>query len=162
MARRQQAPFGIYAQLLGAERGRERFLARLGHEASDALGHEFLSLALEFERGETPSLQGFVDWMRAAKSEIKRDMEMVRNEVRVMTVHGAKGLEAPVVFLADTTTRPEGHHPPPLLSLPAQSGAAPLFWGEKGEKDNVGPMTDARLTARSQTRHEFGGCFMSR
>ncbi len=148
-----KSPFAFYAQLLGAERGRERFLARLGHEASDALD-EFLSLALEFERGETPSLQSFVDWMRAAKSEIKRDMEMVRNEVRVMTVHGAKGLEAPVVFLADTTTRPEGHHPPPLLSLPAQSGAAPLVWA-KGEKDDVGPMTDARLTARSQTRHEY-------
>jgi ATP-dependent helicase/nuclease subunit A len=150
---RNESPFAFYARLLGAERGRERFLARLGHEASDALD-EFLNLALEYERGEAPSLQGLIDWMRAAKSEIKRDMEMARNEVRVMTAHGAKGLEAPVVFLADTTTRPEGHHPPPLLPLPAQTGAAPLIWA-KGEKEDVGPMTDARLAARVQTRHEY-------
>jgi ATP-dependent helicase/nuclease subunit A len=150
---RNSSPFAFYAQLLGAERGRERFLARLGHEASDALD-EFLNLALEYERGEAASLQGFIDWMRAAKSEIKRDMEMARDEVRVMTAHGAKGLEAPVVFLADTTTRPEGHHPPPLLSLPAQTGAAPLIWA-KGEKEDVGPMTDARLAARAQTRNEY-------
>jgi len=150
---RDKPPFEFYAHLLGAERGRERFLSRLGHEASDALD-EFLNLALDYERSETPSLQGFVDWLRAAKSEIKRDMEMARDEVRVMTVHGAKGLEAPVVFLADTTTRPEGHHPPPLLPLPAQTGAAPLIWA-RGEKEDVGPMNDARLAARAETRNEY-------
>ncbi len=155
LARRARgaSPFAFYAHILGAERGRERFLARLGHETADPLD-EFLNLALEYERGETPSLQGFVDWLRAAKSEIKRDMEMVRDEVRVMTVHGAKGLEAPVVFLADTTTRPEGHHPPPLLSLPAQTNAAPLIW-VKGEKEDVGPMNDARQAARAETRNEY-------
>src|SRR6185437_14582034 len=147
------SPFAFYAQLLGAEHGRERFFARLGREASDALD-EYLNLALEYERNEAPTLQGFVNWMRAAKSEIKRDMEMARDEVRVMTVHGAKGLEAPVVFLADTTTRPEGYHPPPLLSLPAQTGAAPLIWA-KGEKEDVGPMINARLAARVQTRNEY-------
>jgi ATP-dependent helicase/nuclease subunit A len=150
---REHSPFAFYAHLLGAERGRERFIARLGHEVSDTLD-EFLNLALEYERDETPSLQGFVDWMRAAKSEIKRDMEMDRDEVRVMTVHGAKGLEAPIVFLADTTARPEGHHPPPLLPLPAQSGAAPLIWA-KGEKEDVGPMNNARLAARLETRNEY-------
>ena len=150
---RKDLPFAFYARLLGAEHGRERFIARLGHETSDALD-EFLSLALEYERDEAPSLQGFVDWMRAAKSEIKRDMEMDRDEVRVMTVHGAKGLEAPIVFLADTTTRPEGHHPPPLLPLPAQTGAAPLIWA-KSEKEDVGPMNNARLAARFETRHEY-------
>lgn len=147
------SPFAFYAQLLGAERGRERFFARLGREAADALD-EFLNLALEYERNETPSMQGFINWMRSAKSEIKRDMEMARDEVRVMTVHGAKGLEAPIVFLADTTTRPEGYHPPPLLSLPEQTGAAPLIWA-KGEKHDVGPMADARSAARAQTRNEY-------
>ena len=87
-------PFGFFAHVLGADGGRRRFLARLGQEANDALD-EFLNLALDYERRETPSLQGFVAWLRAAQSEVKRDMEMVRDEVRVMTVHGAKGLEAP-------------------------------------------------------------------
>ena len=149
---RDESPFAFYARLLGADRGRERFMARLGHEASDALD-EFLNLALDFERGETPSLQAFIAWMRAAKSEIKRDMEMDRDEVRVMTVHGAKGLEAPIVFLADTTARPQGHHPPPLLKLPAQTSAPPLIW-VKGEKEDVGPMNAARLAVRAETENE--------
>ena len=62
--------------------------------------------------------------MRAAQTEVKRDMEMARDEVRVMTVHGAKGLEAKNVILADTTTtRPEGAYPPRLLTVPLADAA---------------------------------------
>ena len=91
-------PFAFYAELLGAGGARRRFLARLGTEANDALD-EFLNLALDYERRETPSLQGFLAWLRQARAEVKRDMEIARDEVRVMTVHGAKGLEAPIVIL---------------------------------------------------------------
>ena len=91
----------------GRSGGRRRIFARLGLEAADAL-EEFLELALDYERREPPSLQGFVAWLRAADAVVKRDMEIERDEVRVMTVHGAKGLEAPVVILADTTTPPAG------------------------------------------------------
>ena len=101
----------------GPNTGGAEFSRRLGPEANDALD-EFLNLALDYETRETPSLQGFLAWLRAAQSEVKRDMEMVRDEVRVMTVHGAKGLEAPVVILADTTTPPRGTHPPRLLMVP--------------------------------------------
>ena len=80
-------------------------LRRLGHEANDALD-EFLELALAYERKAPASLQGFVAWLRAADTRGKRDMEISRDEVRVMTVHGAKGLEASVVFLVDTTSSP--------------------------------------------------------
>src|SRR5712692_6014815 len=104
---RREMPFAFYARVLGAERGRQRFLARLGHEADDALD-ELLNLALDYERRETPSLQGFIAWLRAARTDVKRDMEITRDEVRVMTVHGAKGLEAPIVVLADTVTPPAG------------------------------------------------------
>ena len=104
----RESPFTFYARLLGAGGGRKRFLARLGAEANDALD-EFLNLALDYEKRETPSLQGFVAWLRAASAEVKRDMEMARDEVRVMTVHGAKGLEANTVILADTTSPPEGY-----------------------------------------------------
>jgi ATP-dependent helicase/nuclease subunit A len=148
---RTATPFVFYARILGAGKGRKQFLARLGHEANDALD-EFLNLALDYERMETPTLQGFVDWLRAAKSEVKRDMEIVRDEVRVMTVHGAKGLEAPVVYLADTTTRPESHHLPALLPLSDEPGA-PLIW-IKAEKEDVGPMTEARASGRKAIRDE--------
>ena len=106
-------------------RARKRFVARLGLEANDVLD-EFLNLALAYESRETPSLQGFVAWLRTASAEIKRDMEMVRDEVRVMTVHGAKGLEAPIVILADTTTEPQGPAAAPAAPAAAAgaSGAA--------------------------------------
>jgi ATP-dependent helicase/nuclease subunit A len=150
-------PFAFYAHVLGARKGRRRFLARLGIEASDPLD-EFLNLALDYERRETPSLQGFLNWIRAAQSEVKRDMEMARDEVRVMTVHGAKGLEAKNVILADSTTiRPEGAYPPRLLSIPltnARPDSKALVWAVGKDKDAV-PMGDARTRALEAARDEY-------
>jgi len=96
-------PFEFYSHALSARGAKEKLLARLGSEAADAID-EFLALTLSYERGATPSLQGFLDWLERGGTEIKRDMERGRDEVRVMTVHGAKGLEADIVFLPDTTT----------------------------------------------------------
>ncbi len=95
-------PFEFYAHVLGTLGHRKRLLKRLGQEASDAI-EEFLSLALAYETDNTPSLEGFLHWVERGETEIKRDMERGRDEVRVMTVHGAKGLEADIVVLADTT-----------------------------------------------------------
>lgn len=150
---REETPFAFYANLLGAQGGRRKLLARLGHEAADALD-EFLNLALNYERMETPSLQGFVAWLRSAQAEVKRDMEMARDEVRVMTVHGAKGLEAPIVILADTTTPPQGFHPPRLLQLPQDGAAAPLVWAVAKVND-AGPMAAAREAALNEARDEY-------
>ena len=69
-AARQQTPFGFFAYVLGARGGRKQILARLGPEANDALD-EFLNLALDYETRETPSLQGFVDWLRKAQSDVR-------------------------------------------------------------------------------------------
>jgi ATP-dependent helicase/nuclease subunit A len=152
-AARTQAPFAFYARVLGAEGGRARMLARLGHEAADALD-EFLSLALDYEKRETPSLQGFLAWLRASPTEIKRDMEIARDEVRVMTVHGAKGLEAPIVILADTTTRPAGPRDPRLMPLAnGGSGPAPLVWAGVKATD-FGAVTAARERARRAAEDE--------
>jgi ATP-dependent helicase/nuclease subunit A len=99
-------PYEFFAELLGADgqRLRKRMLTRLGPEAADAID-EFLDRALAYDRDSPPSLQGFVNALRAGDVEIKRDMEQQRDEVRIMTVHGAKGLQAPIVFLPDTCTR---------------------------------------------------------
>jgi ATP-dependent helicase/nuclease subunit A len=140
---RHETPFAFYARILGADRGRARFYARLGGEAADALD-EFLEHALAYERREAPTLQGFIAWLRAGSTEVKRDMDIARDEVRVMTVHGAKGLEAPVVILADTTTPPKGPREPRLLTLPAPSGTpARLVWAGR-KADDVEPVADAR------------------
>ncbi|MGE3897029.1 MAG: double-strand break repair helicase AddA [Variibacter sp.] len=153
---RTQAPFTFYAALLNAEGGRRKFLARLGPEANDALD-EFLALALDYERRETPSLQGFMAWLRAVAAEVKRDMDIARDEVRVMTVHGAKGLEAPIVILADTTSAPAGPRDPPLLAIDLPglpTGAArPLVW-VGGQANDVPVTEDARKKARRDAEEE--------
>jgi ATP-dependent helicase/nuclease subunit A len=152
---RTATPFGFYASLLGADGGRRRFVARLGTEANDALD-EFLNLALDYESRETPSLQGFVAWMRTASADIKRDMEIARDEVRVMTVHGAKGLEAPIVILADTTTPPTGppQYQPRLFAL-AGRGAPSCFAWMPNRNDEVEPITRARVDAATAVENEY-------
>ncbi|MFT0859321.1 double-strand break repair helicase AddA [Ancylobacter sp. G4_0304] len=114
-------PFDFYARVLGRERGRALMLARLGLEAADALD-EMLALARAYESVEAPSLPGFLAFLRRGGAEAKRDMEDGRDEVRVMTVHGAKGLEAPYVILADTTSGPNTRRAAGLLRTRTADG----------------------------------------
>jgi ATP-dependent helicase/nuclease subunit A len=150
-------PFAFYAWLLGGDGGRARILKRLGHEANDALD-EFLELALNYEGKAPASLQGFMAWLRAADTEVKRDMEISRDEVRVMTVHGAKGLEASVVFLVDTTTSPSDTQRLRLIHLP-QGNAAPhspgvVVWAGRKAEDPPGVAT-ARAAMLAETEDEY-------
>ena len=124
-------PFEFYSHALAARGGKAALLKRLGPEAADAID-EFLSLSLAYERSATPSLQGFLDWLERGGTEIKRDMERGRDEVRVMTVHGAKGLEADIVILPDTTSlrepgAREGHllYPDNDVLFPVPAALAP-------------------------------------
>ncbi|MBM3518884.1 MAG: double-strand break repair helicase AddA, partial [Alphaproteobacteria bacterium] len=98
-------PFELFAQVLSAGGGRERLLGRIGAEAAEPV-EEFLARALEYEREHAPSLQGFLHWLETGRAEVRRDLEHGRDEVRLLTVHGAKGLEAPIVFLPDTCRVP--------------------------------------------------------
>ena len=100
-------PYEFYAHALVEKQARLKLLARLGPEAADALD-EFASLSLTYEQNNTPSLEGFLHWLERGEAEIKRDMDRGRDEVRVMTVHGSKGLEADIVILPDTTTLAQG------------------------------------------------------
>jgi len=135
-----ETPFAFYAWLLGGDGGRARILKRLGHEANDALD-EFLQLALSYERKAPASPQGFMAWLRTADLEVKRDMEISRDEVRVMTVHGAKGLEASVVFLVDTTSSPADTQRPKLVHLPkgdtASHTSGIVVWAGRKADDSV-------------------------
>jgi ATP-dependent helicase/nuclease subunit A len=148
-----ETPFAFYAWLLGGDGGRARILRRLGHEANDALD-EFLELALNYERKAPASLQGFIAWLRAADTEVKRDMEISRDEVRVMTVHGAKGLEASVVFLADTTTSPSDIQRLRLIQLPAPNGREVVVWAGK-KADDPKPVAAARAAMLAETEDEY-------
>src|SRR3546814_927436 len=92
--------------LSGPLDGRRKLLRRLGAEARDPI-EELLNAALQFEADATPSLQRFLDWFDRGEVEITRDPSAPLDAVRVMTAHGAKGLQAPLVILADATADPE-------------------------------------------------------
>jgi ATP-dependent helicase/nuclease subunit A len=120
-------PYELLAEVLGRHRGRQRMLARLGPDAADPLD-ELMEAALAYERNHGPSLQGFLHWLAAGDIEVKRDFDQRgRDEVRIMTVHGAKGLQAPIVFLPDTLQVPR------LLSRVAWTAdEVPLYRAHEG------------------------------
>jgi len=150
-------PFAFYAEVLGPGDGRRRFAQRLGAEADDLLD-EFLAQALAYERLETPSLQGFLDWMRSTATEIRRETDTAQDEVRVMTVHGAKGLEADIVFLVDDGAAPVSTgHDPNFLAItddPDAADPAPLVWarGSHGKPALVKTLMDDH---RERDREEY-------
>ncbi|MGZ2411227.1 ATP-dependent helicase/nuclease subunit A [Sphingomonas sp. F9_3S_D5_B_2] len=119
--------------LTGPLEGRRKLYGRLGTSARDPID-ELLASALEFERGETASLDRFLAWFSKGHVEIKRDPSAPGNAVRVMTVHGAKGLEAPVVILADSTSDPERlGGPSSTVQLPIRGAKVPLLRPRKTE-----------------------------
>ena len=114
-------PFEFLSGVLA--KSRLRFVSRLGSEANDAID-ALLDRALDYEEAHGTSLGGFVNWFQASEIEIKRNMEQGGGEVRVMTVHGAKGLEAPIVILPDTAGGHASDKKDPLLMLEAGDGHA--------------------------------------
>jgi ATP-dependent helicase/nuclease subunit A len=121
---RARDPFAFFSGVLNrvdatGQSGRGRILARLGREAEEAIDETLAQVLAAEQRGGT-DLETCLSLLEAADVEVKREMEGARNEVRVMTVHGAKGLEAPVVILPDTTSRskPQGPTLMPALADP--------------------------------------------
>ena len=128
----RDGPFAFYARLLGPGGGRKRLVERLGGEAADAID-AFLAYAEAAEGGpDTPSLTGFLARFASADHTIKRDLDATGDEVRVMTVHGAKGLEAPVVVVIDgcETAGKE----PRLVPVPCAGVDLPV-WSPRREGD---------------------------
>ena len=94
-------PFDLLERVLIQHDGRRKLVARLGEEAEEAID-ELLNQALAYERNDVPSLTGFLIWLDADEIDIKRQAEASGQRIRVMTVHGAKGLESEIVILPDT------------------------------------------------------------
>lgn len=102
-------PSALFHDILEVQDGRKKLVSRLGTEVNDLLD-EFLSLTYSYEQLHTPTLQGFLHWLETSNTVIKRDFDQQSNEIRIMTVHASKGLQAPIVFLPDTTQLPVPRH----------------------------------------------------
>jgi ATP-dependent helicase/nuclease subunit A len=147
-------PYEFYASILGADGSRASFISRLGSEAEDAID-AFLARALAFELEATPTLAGFVAAMRASEIAVKREMDQGRNEVRVLTVHNAKGLEAPVVIVADTTSVPTGSMDGQLFEIETNDGEPPLLMMPAGKDLDPEVLKNARETAKTERMDEY-------
>ena len=134
----------FYARVLGSHGGRRQFLARLGTEVSDILD-EFLTFALDHETSALPGLQSFISTLELEAPEVKREQDKGRNEVRIMTVHASKGLEAPIVFLVDGGSKAFTHtHLPKLRLIDAEPGEPPIpVWIPVSDLGNSLTSTDA-------------------
>ena len=138
-------PFALFSTILGPLGGRQKWHARLGPEVIDSLD-EFLNLCLCFQDKKTPSLQGFLHWISQEIIELKRDLDQ-SHQVRVMTVHGSKGLQAPIVFLPDTTQ-------PPVEVDPFDFYEKALIWLPPSAKDiPLTKMLKQRLREKQQEEY---------
>ncbi|MEQ8814728.1 MAG: double-strand break repair helicase AddA [Thalassobaculum sp.] len=143
-------PHDFFQRVL-ARGGRERLVRRLGPEAEDAID-ELLAQALAYERESTPSLQGFLHWLAAGDFEVKRELEGAGGTVRVMTVHGAKGLQAPIVVLPDTLRVPRLQDQW-LWHAAGDGTEIPLWTASSREADEVSAA--ARAEARRRQDQEY-------
>ena len=143
-------PYDFYALLLGARGGRRRLLGRLGPEANDPID-EFLAMAGRYERAHAATLQGFLHWIGSAETQIKRDMEQRAGAVRVMTVHAAKGLQAPVVYLPDTCSMPDGKFDSRLIPVPEEE----IFLWPVSKKNDDPKTAEVRARMAAARRKEY-------
>ena len=145
-------PHQFLEQILsGPMQGGRKLIARLGDEARDPI-EELLNQALAFERESTPSLQLFIDWFDRGVVEIKRDSGQSGRAVRVMTVHGAKGLQAPIVVLADATSDPDFRQARELVWHAETGVSLPIFRPRKDEL--VGSLKDSAELADDRELEE--------
>jgi ATP-dependent helicase/nuclease subunit A len=142
--------------LVGPWQGRRKLVSRLGHEANDPID-ELLNAALAYAGSYTPSLQGFIQWFDAGEGELKREAGASQGLVRVMTVHGSKGLQAPIVILADATGNPDRSPTRGLTlteNLPGGGGrSVPLPDLSKDEKVGRIAATEAEAAAAERQEH---------
>ena len=121
--------------LSGPMRGRAKLLARLGNASLDPV-EELVSKALDYQTRHGASLHGFLAAFDRGDVEIKREMDSDADQVRVMTVHGSKGLQAKIVILADATGDP-GARKERGLDWPGEAGKVPLLPVKKSERPEV-------------------------
>ena len=140
-------PYDLLERVLIRHQGRQKLLARLGAEAEDGID-AMLAQALGYERNAVPSLTGFVGWLQSGDVEIKRDLSNAGEQIRVMSIHGAKGLEAPIVILPDTAAK---RGTPPGINLLLPEDDLPLWPTSKADAP---PALEPAYEAQTQKAEE--------
>ncbi len=141
-------PYELTERILTRHNGRQKLLARLGPEAEDGID-AFLQQTLAYERMDVPSLTGFLAWLAADELQIKRQSDASGQRIRVMTVHGAKGLEAPVIIIPDANAGPRSDKDSLLIDRDEQA----VVWNTgKESPGDIAALRDAREQANQQER----------
>ncbi|HHY50216.1 MAG TPA: UvrD-helicase domain-containing protein, partial [Alphaproteobacteria bacterium] len=145
-----ERPFDFFAEVLYAGGGLRRLRSRFGSEIDDVVA-AFLDLALAYEQRPQPSLAGFLADLRSRDVVIKRELAEPAGGVRVMTVHGAKGLEAPIVILADAASTEEGRDRRSIF----MSASPPLFFHAASKETHIPATMAYRDEAEAAQKDEY-------
>lgn len=140
----------LHWMLTGPWQGRRKLIARLGRDANDPID-ELLNAAANYAGAHTASLQGFIQWFDAGEGELKREAGASEGLVRVMTVHGSKGLQAPIVILADATGNPDKS---PVRGLSLEEGGRTVPLPALSGDEKVGPIAEAEALVAAEERQE--------
>ncbi len=146
-------PFEFFSYLLGPMRGREKLISRLGEQINDPVD-EFLNQAIKYEKNNISSMQGFLRWIEKGEIQIKREMEQSEGIVRIMTVHAAKGLQAPIVFLPDTCSTPTMKEEPLLWYEDKEKNERTLIL-KQSKAELVGIAKDAFESREQELKDEY-------
>ncbi len=151
-------PFDFISDILlqpcpaSPESGKKAFFHRLGMEVKDPLD-ELLNAAQSFEQSHPPGLQGFTHWLKTTETEIKRELSNVTGQVRIMTVHGSKGLQAPIVFIPDAFKKPSASNKNYSFYWP-KDNQTPFLWAS-GEIANNAAIDDLKKIHKETEQQEY-------
>jgi ATP-dependent helicase/nuclease subunit A len=147
------SPHALLSQALGALGGRARLFRRLGAEAAEPVD-ELLGAALAYASSHAPSLQGFLHWLRQSTAEAKREPGAAGDAVRIMTVHASKGLQAPIVIMADSASRPPADRNQLLWMRDAEGGLdLPIFCPRRDAHCEESQRFHTMMQARAAEEH---------
>ncbi|MCP4184395.1 MAG: UvrD-helicase domain-containing protein, partial [Hyphomicrobiales bacterium] len=144
-------PHEFFSEILSSNSGRKKFKSRLGDEVDDVLD-AFMLESLNHSNNGGTGLQEFIHVLETSAPDIKRELDLQKDEIRVMTVHSAKGLEAPIIFLVDPGAPAfSSHHRPSVLRIDCNA-TTPAFLWQPGKDD--GSELTAAIQAQFQQKAE--------
>lgn len=111
----------------------------------------FIELALNLDAGRYPSLPKFIDALRALGSDApdEASIDPAADAVRILTIHGAKGLEAPIVVLLDANHSEPARDDAGILCDWPQDAPAPTHFSAFGRTSERGCARDVLFDAEA-------------